>query len=302
MSLLAVIVFAGVVTWVLQRRFPAHARSMVIGSAVSHLAAVVAQVYLIENVYRDGDMIGYFQIGEVIARAINANVSHLWNTVLFLAQQPHQLPFQTTGDASTGSMQALSGLATWAAGDDIYAVAAIFAAGALFGKALLALAFVRELPEPWSRHVAIGCLLMPSAVFWTSGIVKESVAVAGLGALAFAAHLIAHRRHVIVSVTVVALAGFLVAMVKPYVLMSFIAAAAVFGYRHLALRSRIPVARPAYLAVAAVAAYFGLVAIGAAFPVLRLTLSVMRSHACRRWAKMLWEARPSTPALPFKAS
>src|SRR5699024_7012262 len=95
---------------------------------------------------------------------------------------------------------------------------------------------LRPLLVPEHRpYILMGILLLPSTIFWTSGLVKESVAMVGMGIAVAGAYAVAERGQWVRGVALIALGGFSAYLIKPYVLFPFFIAAPVW---YLAARMR----------------------------------------------------------------
>lgn len=69
--------------------------------------------------------------------------------------------------------------------------------------------------------IVIGCTLVPSAVFWSSGLLKEPIAMAGLSAMVYGGHLIVHRDRWFTGLLGILFGGVLAGLFKGYLLPPF---------------------------------------------------------------------------------
>jgi hypothetical protein len=112
----------------------------------------------------------------------------------------------------------------------------------------------------------IGCLYVPSVIFWGSGFAKEAFVVGFFGILALSTYRLLRNRSMFYLVGVV-VGGAGVAMLKPFTLFAYILAVAAFIYADRAWRAGAPIRiRPAYLLLAGAIAVGGIVAMGSIFP------------------------------------
>src|SRR5690606_814396 len=122
----------------------------------------------------------------------------------------------------------------------------------------------RERMPGAERGLLIACLLLPSTVFWSAGLLKESVAIGPLCALVA---LLLQARGWLSRQTILAIACAVpVALVKHSILVVPVVAAAVLLYLKRATRRGTVVIRPLYLALGGALAMGGMVLLGRLFP------------------------------------
>lgn len=164
-------------------------------SLLAHQASAVAMVLVTNYYYGGGDMTNYFFIGKFIAARLRADFFDLAPALVnVILQREEMLPFPGTMIGSnTGSMQALSGFFAYFFQDSLYAVCMAIAGASFVAKVVLLDVCKRELPEVPPTKLYFACLLLPSTVFWSSGLLKEPIAVIGMSAMISGAHLLASR-------------------------------------------------------------------------------------------------------------
>lgn len=230
-----------------------------------HLLGGLAQVLLTRNYFGGGDMFLYALEGEWIAEAVSQNPGRFLPEVLALAfQRDANLPMPIIGvGSSTGSMAALSGLLHLATGGSLHGTIAIVAMSAYLGKLALYQTIRERMPER-DGGLLIACLLLPSAMFWSAGLLKEAIAI---GPLCLIVALLIQARGWWSWKTVLAVACAVpVALTKPYILMALLVAAAAMFYIRRASRRGAVTIRPVYLLLGAALAVGGLVLLGRLFP------------------------------------
>lgn len=201
-------------------RFADEERPYIWLSFVAHFVAALAMIVVVREVFEGGDMLGYHSIGTIIADQFRAAPSDTAGMILDLVVhkgEPIPIPGTFPG-STTGAMQGLAALLALLFNGSLYAATLAVAFGAFFAKLGIFSVFRRELPELSARAVAIPCLLLPSVVFWSSGILKEPFAMIGLGALMSGAYALANGKLSVRSVVSLVLGGLLVATVKPHIL------------------------------------------------------------------------------------
>lgn len=201
-------------------RFAASERPYIWLSFAAHAAAALAMIVVVREVFEGGDMLAYHNVGMIIAdqfRAAPSDTAGMIVDLLVHKSEPIPIPGTLPG-SSTGSMQALAALLALLFNGSLFASTLAVALGAFFAKLGIFSIFRRELPALSVRAVAIACLLLPSVVFWSSGLLKEPFAIIGLGTLMSGAYSIADGRPSVRNVLFVVTGGLLVATVKPHIL------------------------------------------------------------------------------------
>lgn len=190
-------------------------------------ALVIVAIYVFHYTY--GDLITYFVQGRRVAAYVEYDLPrHLPEVFKLLLQQEHGMPAAIHGDGtSTGSMVAVGALISLFT-TSLWAGSIIVSSLSALGQALLWLG-VRELVPSDRRTAAMwSCFLAPSAVFWSSSLLKEAFALLGVGMIVRGAAAV--RGGSIVYLALVALGALCIGLFKPYVLFPLIAALGVYGY------------------------------------------------------------------------
>ena len=199
-------------------RFEQAERPYIWLSFVAHAVAALAMIVVVREVFEGGDMLAYHNVGMIIAdqfRAAPSDTAGMIVDLLVHKSEPIPIPGTLPG-SSTGSMQALAALLALLFNGSLFASTLAVAFGAFFAKLGIFSVFRRELAELSVRAVAIPCLLLPSVVFWSSGLLKEPFAIIGLGALISGAYWIANGKLSVRNVLFVVTGGLLVVAVKPH--------------------------------------------------------------------------------------
>jgi hypothetical protein len=215
-----VLILGALALGIVSNRFAEQERPYIWLSFVAHAVAALAMIVVVREVFEGGDMLGYHNIGIIIAdhfRAAPSDTAAIIFDLLVHKGEPVPIPGTFPG-SSTGSMQALSALLALLFNGSLFAATLAVAFGAFFAKLGIFSVFRRELPELSVRAVAIPCLLLPSVVFWSSGVLKESFAMIGLGALISGAYAIADGRPSVRGMLLVVMGGLLVVALKPHIL------------------------------------------------------------------------------------
>jgi hypothetical protein len=184
---------------------------------------------------------------------------------------PAEIPFSILGGrgTATSAMTSISGFAALLFNDSLYGACVGIGILNTFSQIALYETFVRVFGPEHRTRIALATLLTPSLVFWTSALLKESVAMVGMGALVAGAHKLAYARSWVFGGLLVAAGALPFYVLKPYVLVAFIAAGGALWYARRSVRTspraRIEV-RPLHFGVAVAAATVAVAAFGTLFP------------------------------------
>jgi len=236
----------------------------VAASFLMHVGFASIQVPLTRGFYGGGDMFLNFRYGEILAQMMERDPLHVMPevTALLLQQKVH-LPVAVIGaETSTGSMSALAAWSFYLLGPSQYATSIVFAMFSLCGKIAIYRVFRSNLDPAFRVHAAIAALFVPSFVFWSSGLIKEAVAVAGFGWSLFGLHLWIREGRTVSGSAIIVAGAIPILLIKAYVLLPLAFAGGSWYYWARSLkRGRVRI-RPSYLAVAAVLGIGGIVLIG----------------------------------------
>lgn len=248
-------------------RYRAVEGPLLIVGLIGHVGAGAAQVLITDGLYGTGDIFGYAYKGELLAAALRVDFQSIaWELLKVLFRGDGNLPVRFAGIGSgTGSMTAIAAFITYLTNGGVYTGCILFGIAGFFGKLALYEVFRQSYPESLHRRLLIATILVPSVIFWSSGLLKESVAMVGLGPLMLGVHRILGGRP-LSGVLLTAFGAVTVALVKPYILFAFVVAAAPWIYTSLAWKDRTPRLRPVHLALGLAVAIFGITALGKIFP------------------------------------
>ena len=159
-------------------------------------------------------------------------------TALLLHQSP-RLPVMIIGTGtSTGTMSALAAWTFYLLGPSKYAASVTFASLSLFGKVGIYRVF-RANVEPSHRwYAAIAALFVPSFVFWSSGVIKEAIVLAGFGWALYGLHLWLRERRLVVGAALMVAGGIPLILIKPYILFPLVLAGGSWYYWARSLQTR----------------------------------------------------------------
>ena len=258
--LIALLAFAAT-----SRRWPARDRLVGWLCWAGHVAASFAMLWIIENLYGGiGDAMSYLRQGELLAEYARIDlVDHVPQLVSLVVRGAPALPFDLPSiGSSTSAMAGLAGLMMLVL-DSIWAANLAMSMLAFGGQVALFLAIARLLPLEARSRIAPAMLLLPSVVFWSSGVQKEAVVMWGLGGLVFA--LTELRAQVIGRAALLGIPSVTAIMlVKPYVLFPLVLAVGAWIYLQRTGQERR--VRPAVLVAGIAVGVGGVILLGRLFP------------------------------------
>jgi hypothetical protein len=243
-------------------------RKWVAASFVMHWGFACVQVPLTLSFYGGGDMFHYFVYGEILAQMMERDALHVIPEVTSLLMQERvRLPLTIMGaGTSTGSMSALAAWSFYLLGPSKYATCIAFGMLSLSGKIAIYRVFRANLDPAFRFPAAVGALFVPSFVFWSSGLVKEAVAVAGFGWSILGLSLWIREGRTALGCAIIAVGALPILLVKPYILLPVALAGGSWYYWARSLkRGRVRI-RPAAFAVATIVGVGGIVLMGHYFP------------------------------------
>lgn len=206
------------------RGMPATERSIVGWAGVLHVLGAPANIGYHAYFYGGGDMFHYQRTGALLTIYMQDDLgSRLPEVVRLLAQLENQVPFEVIGaGTATGSMAALAGLMGLFGLGSLIEIGVVFSMLACAGWVMFYLALRPHLLEGQRHSVARAMLLLPSAVFWGAGLLKESIVMGAFG-LCASAILATHTDRKLLRVVVAVPAVVWLGLFKPYLLIGLAA-------------------------------------------------------------------------------
>ena len=268
LPLLIAILGGAALTLACSRGLSRKERKWVTVAFLMHLGFACAQVPIAYSFYGGSDMFLYFSYGEILARMMERDPIHVVPDVTaLLLHQSHRLPLNIIGaGTATGSMSALAAWSFYILGPSKYASGIAFAMFSLCGKIAMYRVFRANVESDFRWLVAIATLVLPSFVFWSSGLIKEAVAVAGFGWALFGVHLWVEEGRAVPGWAFMIGGAVPMLLIKPYILFPLVLAGGSWYYWSRSVRRGRVRIRPAYLAVAAALGVGGIVLLGQYFP------------------------------------
>lgn len=235
----------------------------------AHCVAAIVQLLITQGYYGGGDMIGYLERGQVVANMVRYGTVSVFDVfALAINQEPYSLGWVLGSGTSTGAMAAWSAILQLMTNNSSHATLLIVSLLAFSGQLAFYGVFRACLPKYLHRRALIATFLIPSVVFWTSGLLKEAFALCGLGWALYALFALTYisSRNPKYWVLLIVSAG-LVGIFKAYALVPLAAGMAfwLLAKRSLELTGVVRF-RVRYIVAALLLAVLGVVAIGEIFP------------------------------------
>lgn len=266
LPILLVIVVGLAVAGLQASRFGKQESIWLVASYAAHVVTAFVQLVFTHTMYGFGDMDGYAANGEMLAATMRIDPGQFVPEVIkLLFQQEAMLPVEIGGQrSSTGSMSALSGLLAFLTGGGIYTLSVIVSIGAHFGKVYLYKAFCDAFPEVSRKRLLFAAFFVPSEVFWSCGLIKEGVAMLGLGyAIWGVQRLIRGDR--LLAIPSIGFGSLVVGLFKSYILVAIVAGTVAYFFFNAPKRQAL-LSRPVNILAGALIGAAGSAAILRLFP------------------------------------
>lgn len=266
-TFLLVVTAALAVAVLVRRHFSVEAQGYIWLGFAGHMAATVAQVVITRDYYGGGDMFLYYNEGMMLAELMRTDFGRFFPLVLeLIAGNEPYLPIDIIGaGSSTGSMSGVCGVLLLLTFDSIYGVCFLFSMVAFSGQLAMVLAVREAFPPEYQRRLLLAALFVPSVVYWSSAVLKEPLALGGVGWAVLGFRLFVFRgRYVKGALFTLAGAG-IIAVSKPYVLFPLAIACGAWLYWHRTMDGKLW-KRVAYLVVSGLLTVTALHFLGEAYP------------------------------------
>jgi hypothetical protein len=186
----------------------------------AHAFSAVGQVVITLYYYGGGDMTMYHRHGLLIAKMVRERPSLVGELMLLtLGSESYTFRWVEGAGGSTGAMSGVAGWLALLLNDSLTASCLVIGIFAFLGQYCLYKAFKEHLPVAYHKRALIACFLVPSVVFWSSGILKEAIALGGLGiGLLGVSRLVKSARPSPRSIALLLVGFWVVGLVKAYIL------------------------------------------------------------------------------------
>lgn len=250
------------------RRLPLAIQRLIALAFFAHLLAAAAQVWMHTDYYGGGDMITYMKNGRPLARLLDIDFARWFPQLVRLwLHIDNDLPEVHGAGSTSGTMVGLAAFAVYVFDRPIpvWEVCLLVSATSVLGQIWICKAAFAVLEPKLHVAAATGILLVPSVVFWSSALLKEAVTLPFLALLLLSSVAIAKGRYARGAVGVLIGAGG-VGLIKGYLLMPYVIAAASAVYVGKSGGPGKRIVRWPYVLAGFVIAIFGIAAISAVFP------------------------------------
>lgn len=267
-----VIILGVLLLTVFQRRFTPKEQKYIWGGFGAHVVAAFAQVLITRYYYGGGDMLAYHSVGTQLAEWMTVDFfENSYEVLRFLLHQTDvSFPFYVLGGGeSTGSMFAVSGFLSLFLGGSIYAICLAVSFFAYCGQLALYLGLRDMFLARYRKRLLVAALLIPTVVYWSGGLLKETFAIGGFGLLFLGVQRFIYGNFGSKHALIVGFGGAVVALFKAYVLFPFFLAAGVWFYweRSLKQNGRVAVlSKPLYMVAGICIAVAAIMVLGELFP------------------------------------
>lgn len=251
---------------VLRRHRPDEGTLLTVGFA-GHVVASVVQVLLVLYYFKGGgDMLEYFAAGVPAAELLRSDFGRFAPELAkaFFQQDDFFLPVALFGASSTQSMSAATAFLLFVVGNSLYAGCLVVGLASYLSQVLIYRALRDSFPRELQRYVLIGTTLLPSAIFWSSALLKEPLIMSSIGPLLIGLRWLSQGRRRIAAIALIVPAAIVIALLKPYVLMPMSLAAGVF-YLWSRLRTNDSAALKPFAVISALAIASGGLVLGSRY-------------------------------------
>ncbi len=253
----------------LTQKFNATEQKAIWLAYIGHAIAAIGQVMVTLYYYQGGDMLMYHRLGMMVAKVVRDRPSFFQDLLQLAAgARPYHFEWVLGAGSSTGAMSGIAGILCLVTNDSLVASCFLVAIMSLVGQVLFYLAFRNHLPRPYHTRALFACLLIPSVVFWSSGILKESIAIFGLGLAVFGiSNLVKSGRPTLGSVGPLLLGFWIVGIFKAYVLFPFTIASLLWFFAERSRRAgKVFRLKPTYIVVGLAVSLAAIIGLGEVYP------------------------------------
>jgi hypothetical protein len=252
-------------------RCRADERPWVVASFFAHIVGGLALILLTIYFFGGGDMIAYHKFGVFYAEYLSVDFAYYAPEILRYALRMHTQepqPFFMVGE-TTGAMMGISTWLMFVTGGSLYGGGLLISMLSFLSKFFMYRGFRLVLPRRYQLRALCAAMLLPSVVFWSSGLLKEPIAMLGMGPMIWGwAQLIQGERRR-VGLAALVLGAIPIGVIKPYILFPMLLCGGGWFYWHRQMTARgqyAVIKQPLYLVLACFMSLVGIVFLGAIFP------------------------------------
>lgn len=265
----AITLFAGILMQLVANRYTPREANVLRLSFVMHVAFTLANMWVVKNIYGRGDMYAFYAEAQHINDLIALDPTIIWDVVKWSFNWKSDFRMRV-GSEGTHLMVGITTLVTALFFNSFAAMSFVPALVSYFGKVAM-FALFRDMLGASRRHwVAISFTALPSVVFWTAGMIKESIAVSAMGLVAYGT-LRVIRSRTPASMVLLGVGLFFLQAIKGHFLLTGVVGLAVLAYWIRSTKGGTVEIKPISLVAAAVAGFVGLVVVGQIVPRFSIT-------------------------------
>lgn len=249
-------------------RFPVGDRKYLWGGFFAHAAGALAQWAIIFGYYGGGDSSGYMWYAKTLGRMVRATPTFLFDVLKLAMNSPTMATEWVIGaGTSTGAMAGVATLLGLVLNESIPAILLAASLCAFAGQLGIYIAVREAMSVTYRSRIAVACFYVPSLVFWTSGLLKESFALGGLGVVIWAGARLVKRAFTPQNWAVFFAGAWFLGLFKPYALVPTTVALLVWFFAKRAAANGRPVLfRPHLVIASAIASVAAVLLLGQVFP------------------------------------
>lgn len=255
-------------------RFNHIERKYIWASYGAHVFSALALIWITKGFFGGGDIFLYQRGGLLISEKMQQEFGYYFiEAIKLFLQLDSNISGIVGAGHSTGSVAAITGILMFFLGNSFYAASMVVSLFAFSGQIATYMGLRDLFPVEYKKRLLTATLLIPSVVFWSSGMLKETIAMIGLGWLFFVTIRFCYKQFKIIYLLPAIVGAILIANTKAYILPPYLIAssAAIYWQRAGVTGQRMIRIKPFTLAMAALATVVGIVVIGELFP--RFSLS-----------------------------
>ena len=194
------------------------------------LAGCALMCYLIVNYWKNGDAINYFTDGKALGELIKqdvANVRYLFLSAADFQEKVNSDNYTTVSSIVVGEnnfvVSKFAAVFYLLSAGKFLIVNFFFCLFATIGEFFLFIALSKKYPS-FKKQIAIGALLMPSVLLYSSFMVKETLAMGLMGIIFYSLFQFFRKKRIVWHLIVIVIGGLVILWVKPYIIYAILMA------------------------------------------------------------------------------
>lgn len=239
-------------------------------SFLAHLISAFAMILLTIYYFGGGDMLSYHNNGVIYADLLTQDFrGYAPDLLRYALRRPPQEHVFFMSESSTGAMIGISTWFMFITRGSLYGAGSMIAVMSFISKYFLYRGFCLSLPRRFHQRALMAAMLLPSVIFWSSGLLKEPIALLGFGPAFWGMAKLIQGPQRFLGLWAVLLGAIPIGVIKPYILFPFLLCSGIWFYWHRSISGGGGVAllkQPLYMIVAGMLSVGGLQALSVLFP------------------------------------